>query len=259
MWAGCASVAILLVSMIAFQPDISRHQIQYRCLHKGEKLSENDTGELADILRKRLVALEERLGLKDIGVFHSGTLVEIRFSTRKDVDEILFWITMPGRVTLALLHPDIRQPLEQPVGKLPSGYEEKVYTQYMYRLTRPGDLKADERKYVVTSRPLMEINKFKLVDFAKVGIHSRTELTFEFNDKKAEQFHHITALNYGRRMAMLVDGRLFFPPKKIGGAVDGGIVQVAGYFYNPPLRKLVKVLNTGALPGELQKVRHQIY
>jgi hypothetical protein len=34
-------------------------------------------------------------------------------------------------------------------------------------------------------------------------------------------------------------------------------VQVRGYFYNPPLRKLVKMLNAGTLPGRLEQVLQQ--
>ena len=83
-------------------------------------------------------------------------------------------------------------------------------------------------------------------------------LTFQFQEADAERFHELTALNVARRMAMLIDGRLFFPPKQIQSAIEGGTVQIQGFFYNPPLRKLIKILQIGALPGELEELSHEV-
>ncbi len=259
LWTISACGVIFLVAMLAFQQNITQHRIRFRYVPAIRETPDKKVEDTVDIMRSRLNGLSEEFGLSDTAVTHSGNIIDVRFSTRVDVKEILFWITMPGHVTLALLHPDIRQPLETPLEEVPKGYTEKVYTKYMYRLSRPGDLKTEKRKYVVTDKPLMEIDQFERVEFSKVGLHSRTQLTFKFKPDDAEQFHDITALNYGRHMAMMVDGRLFFPPKEIGGAVKGGVVRVSGYFYNPPLRKLVKVLNTGALPGTVRKIAHHVY
>ena len=68
----------------------------------------------------------------------------------------------------------------------------------------------------------------------------------------------MTALNVGRGMAMLIDGEMFLPPKEIEAPITGGAVQISGYFQLPPLRKLVKVLNTGPLPGPLEETGRTI-
>lgn len=259
LWAGLSCGIILLASMAIFQEDIRTHRLRYQLVALDDAGSADQLQRAAGVMRRRFNALRETFGLRDTTVrAGSDNLLHIRFSTRASVREVLFWLTRPGRVQLSLLHPETPNIGDGPVEDPPEGYSPRVYTKYMYRLSRPGDLKAEEHRYLVCDRPVMEVSRFERVKFAKVGLHSRTELTFHFLPREAERFRNVTALNVGRKMVMLVDGRLFFPPKQIGGAIEGGTVQVQGYFYNPPLRKLVKVLNAGPLPGRLQRVSHRL-
>jgi preprotein translocase subunit SecD len=259
LWAGLACGVILLISMFAFQRDRLTHQLRYRLEpHRGAVTTER-LRRAASTLRSRFEALEETFGLDDAGVsLGPDNALHVEFSTRANIEEVLFWLTSPAQVRLSLLHPDTPTLDYEPQEDPPEGYAVRTYTRYMYRLSRPGDLKTKKHYYLVGEQPVMSVSRFQNVEFHKVGIHQRTQLIFRFTTTEGQEFRNITALNMGRQMVMLIDDRLFFPPKEIGSTVEGGAVQVQGYFYNPPLRKLVKVLNTGPLPGKLVQVSHEV-
>lgn len=259
LWAGLACGVILLISMFAFQRDRLTHRLRYRLEPHEETLSRENLNRAASTLRRRFKALDDTFGLDDpwVSLGPDNTL-DVRFSTRANIEEVLFWLTTPARVRLSLLHPDTPTLDYEPQEDPPEGYAVRTYTRYMYRLSRPGDLRTKEHYYLVGEKPVMNVSRFDNVEFHKVGIHQRTQLIFRFTPTEGQEFRDVTALNVGRQMVMLIDDRLFFPPKEIGGTVEGGAVQIQGYLYNPPLRKLVKVLNTGPLPGKLVQLSHKV-
>jgi preprotein translocase subunit SecD len=110
----------------------------------------------------------------------------------------------------------------------------------------------------VRKEPLLRVRGVEEARFSTAGLEKATVLTFQLPKEQAKEFRDITALNVGREMAMLVDGDLFFPPRQIASGMEGGRVQVQGYFYNPPLRKLIAVLSAGPLPGRLEEVSQGI-
>jgi preprotein translocase subunit SecD len=125
-------------------------------------------------------------------------------------------------------------------------------------LSQPGNIKVREERFLVREAAEMRVSRFASVELLTAGMYKRTVLSFHFTEAEAAEFRDLTALNVGRRMAMLIDGEIHFPPKQIQSAVEGGVVQVHGYLYNPPLRKLVKTLDAGPLPCRLEEVSHEV-
>jgi len=165
---------------------------------------------------------------------------------------------MQGLVEFRLVHPD-QDILEArgPQG-LPSSYEVKVYRRRRYMLTRLNELETVEERYAVEREPILRVAEFEEVTMDTVGPQKRVVMTFRFGKDDAEAFGRLTALHAGRRMAMLIDGEMFFPPKEIEAAVTSGAVQVQGFFHIPPLRRLAAALDCGSLPAPLQEVSHTV-
>lgn len=180
--------------------------------------------------------------------------VEVRLKARSEPDLALSWATMPCRVEFRLLQPEAPSPGAAP----PPGYEVKVYRAQQYILSQPGDLETVRTSYAVESRPALALDGVRKAAIETTGLHKMAVVTFWFGQKDSAAFAAMTALNVGRRMAMLIDGEMFLPPKEIEGPITGGAVQISGYFQLPPLRELVKMLNTGPLPGTLEEVSRSV-
>ncbi len=210
-----------------------------------------DLERTAAVLTQRLDLLEH-----DFHIGHPAARavapdsVEVSFRARSSPDEALAWTTMPCRVEFRLVHP--RDPL--PEGQVPAGYEVKVYRDQQFLLSKPGDLQTVRHAYALEQQPALVTNGVQEASIETSGLHKMAVLTFRFGPKDGDAFAAMTALNVGRKMAMLIDGEMFLPPKQIDGPITGGAVQISGYYQLPPLRKLVKMLNTGPLPGKLEEV-----
>jgi preprotein translocase subunit SecD len=161
---------------------------------------------------------------------------------------------MQGKAEFRLLHPRDDILLEARAEALPPQYEARVYREKRTILTKLGRVKTVEHQYAVEREPILTVSGFKAVEFAAVGARKNVVLTFRFNEPDAEAFGALTALHAGRRMAMLMDGAMFFPPKRIESAVTVGGVQVQGFFHIADSRRLAKVLDCGSLPAALEEV-----
>ncbi len=257
--AGASCLAIVLVTALVARGRVRTHTVTYRLVPEQGAAGIRALDRAASVVRQRMDVLGKDGGLKDwsVAAVPEDRLV-LRFQARSDPAPVLFWLTMAGRVEFHLVHPDEEILKTTPREKLPEGYQIKPYRQYLYRLSRPGELETREHEYLVCVEPEMRVSRFAKVSLDTAGLHKRTVLSFEFMQDEAERFREMTAQNQGRQMAMVIDGRLFFPPRQIRSAVEWGEVQVEGYFYNPPLRKLVEILNTPPLPGRLEKLSHRV-
>ena len=178
--------------------------------------------------------------------------VEFTIRARQEPDYALAWLTMQGRAEFRLVHPD-KEVLDAP-GPLPPDYEVKTYIERRHILTRLNELKSVEHSYAILREPAMVAERFRQVEFQTVGRQKAVVLTFEFEEDDGRKFSAVTALHAGRRLAMLIDGEMFFPPAPVGGAVTGGRVQTQGFFMKRPMRRLARVLDCGSLPGPLVRV-----
>jgi len=214
-----------------------------------------DLHRAAAVVAARLKELrgEFRLGASSARPLHPDR-VEVLVASRGDPGRALAWATMQGRIEFRLVHPTQDAAGAAPPQDVPSDYEIKTYRQKRYLLSKPGELQTVERRYALGRRPALLVRSLAGVEIHTVGVKKLAVLTFRFGPEDARALADLTALQAGRQMAMLIDGEMFFPPKRIEKALTGGAIQVQGYFYLPMLRRLVRMLRCGVLPGRLVRV-----
>lgn len=235
------------------------HRFLFRLAPAEGGVGEGDLLHATEVLSARLQALRGHLGLGRGAVQAlPPDGIELQVNCRSESLPSLAWLTMQGLVEFRLLHPD-EDILEArgPEG-LPSSYEVKVYRRRRYMLTRLNELQTVEERYVVEREPILRVAECEEVTMDTVGSQKRVVITFRFGKDDAEAFGRLTALHAGRRMAMLIDGEMFFPPREIEAAVTLGAVQAQGFFHIPPLRRLAAALDCGSLPAPLQEVSHTV-
>ena len=241
------------------------HSLLYRATTDSGPPTAGQLEQTARMVQARLAALKSDFGLRRPSVQVEGRDgLRVEFRSRSDINGLLRWLTMPARVELRLLPADQSaleriEPGAAPSGAdMPEGCELKTYIERKYKLARPNEMATYEHNYLVYAEPAMRVPSLDGVYFSTKGLKKMTVITFEFNEKGAEELKRLTALNIGRELAILIDGELFFPAKKIPSAIKDGRIQMMGYFYNPPLRKLVNVLAAGSLPCSLEEISHEV-
>ena len=256
---GLSCLAILAAAALWRHAHTATHVVTYRLLPDQGPVTEQQLAETSAIVQARLkqLARAHRLAGCRVEALPQDRL-RVSLRTHTDPAEALAWASMQGRAELALLHPDPDVLKTLAPDEAPEGYRLATYREKKYSLGRPGNLVTYEHTYLVRDEPLLRVARFESVRLDLVGLAKQTVLTFTFDQQQRKDFEALTALNVGRRMAMFIDGELFFPPKKIPSAVPGGVVQVQGYFYNPPLRSLVGALTAGTLPGRLEEISHEV-
>ncbi len=72
-------------------------------------------------------------------------------------------------------------------------------------------------------------------------------VSLEFNMEGAQLFHEVTSANVGRRLAIVLDGKVYSAPN-INEAISGGRAEISGNFSPEEANKLAVVLRCGNLP-----------
>jgi preprotein translocase subunit SecD len=251
--AVLAVIVVICVAAVVAAVRTHSSRKAYRAVYRldaaGAKDTESDLQRTVAVLTGRLEALQREFKLGRCSVRSlPPDRVEVKISCADSPQAPLAWLTMQGKAEFRLLHPEDGILTKAGRQALPPEYEVKVYKERRYILSRLGDLKTVETEYAILSKPSLVIGRFKGVTMTVTGAGQSVVLTFRFSEEDARAFGALTALNAGRKMAMLVDGEIFFPPKEIESAVPAGSVQVQGFFYIPPVRRLAEMLDAGSLP-----------
>ena len=91
---------------------------------------------------------------------------------------------------------------------------------------------------------------------AKIGFDSlkgQPKILLEFNDKGTAKFAKITEANVGRRLAIVLGGKVYMAPV-IRHAIKQGSAEITGDFDVEEARKVTNILKAGALPAPLKKL-----
>lgn len=89
---------------------------------------------------------------------------------------------------------------------------------------------------------------------ASQGESGRPALTLRLNREGAAKFARLTAANVGRRVAIVVDGRILIAPT-IRGPITGGMVSIQGFSSQQVVERLADLLQTEPLPVRLELVK----
>jgi len=123
-------------------------------------------------------------------------------------------------------------------GEVPEGYELK----YLPEVEEPLLL---EKEAVLTGEALK--NAYVRFDSSAFG---QPIVTLEFNPEGTKRFAEITANNVGRRLAIVLDGKLQSAPR-IKEEIPSGEAVISGRFTLEKAQDLALVLRIGALPAPM--------
>ena len=108
----------------------------------------------------------------------------------------------------------------------------------------PGDENASAAYYVIERKPI-------------VGGEHLTDVAFRFNSFGAKRFGAATRENVGRRLAIVLDGKVITAPE-VKSAITGGSGIITGSFTVQSASDLALMLRSGALPAPLEVVEERI-
>jgi len=203
------------------------------------KVPENAREDAADrameVIRKRI----DSYGVREPLIQKHGTdeiVVELPgFTDRERARELI------GKVALLefkLVSSDPEKLKEAQAGKVPEGYELK-YTQ-------------DDNE------PILIESKASLIGEAltDASVHFSSSqfnepvVSLRFNPEGAKKFAEVTAANVGKRLAIVLDGKLQSAPN-IREAIPSGEAVITGRFNIEQAQDLSNVLRSGSLPAPL--------
>jgi len=109
------------------------------------------------------------------------------------------------------------------------------------------DYKNPNEKFVVRDVPVLDGS---MLTDAKVGYDSNGQSAIEFklNSQGASIFGDFTAKSVGKRLAIVLDGKVYSAPS-IKERIGGGSGQITGHFTPEEARDLAIALRSGALPA----------
>jgi len=91
---------------------------------------------------------------------------------------------------------------------------------------------------------------------ARIGFDSlqgKPKILLEFNEEGTEKFAAITEANVGRRLAIVLGGKVYMAPV-IRHPIKHGEAEITGDFDVEEARKVTNILKAGALPAPLKKL-----
>lgn len=86
-----------------------------------------------------------------------------------------------------------------------------------------------------------------------VGRFGRREIDLSFTPEGAKEFGKLTEANIGRRLAIVLDGKLYSAPV-LQTAIYGGQAQITGDFSQDEAKNVSDALNSGSLPFSISVV-----
>ncbi len=110
---------------------------------------------------------------------------------------------------------------------------------------RPTDLEPP----ALTNRDLDRVQ-------ASQGESGRPALTLRLNREGAAKLARLTATHVGRRVAIVLDGRILIAPT-IRGPIGGGMVSIQGFSSAQEVERLADLLQSDPLPVRLELVKPQ--
>lgn len=87
-----------------------------------------------------------------------------------------------------------------------------------------------------------------------IGDFNEPAVSVTFDSKGAHEFDLVTAANVGKRMAIVLDGKVYSAPT-INERISGGRAVISGTFTTNEANDLAVVLRAGALPAPLKTIQ----
>ncbi|MFA5114613.1 MAG: protein translocase subunit SecD [Candidatus Omnitrophota bacterium] len=198
-------------------------------------LSEDARADAVERAKENIRDAIDRLGVREPIVQKQGLdelVVQLPGVTNRQ--GVLDVITTVGYLEFKIVSDDSQKLQDALNGNIPEGYELK----YSQENKEPLLL---EKKNVLTGESL----KSASIDF---GEYSQPRVDLEFNAEGAKRFAEITRNNIGKRLAILLDGKVQSAPM-IREEIPSGKANITGRFTQEQAQSLSLILRRGALPA----------
>ncbi len=167
----------------------------------------------------------------------AGNRIQIQLPGLDDPQRAISLVGRTAQLTFHLVRAEI-----DPKGILPPG------TALFPRVGLRGEDPATAPKLVLNRDPLLSGED--LID-ARVGYtseNSKPSVSIKFNSRGASTFDRITGENVEKRLAIVLDGKVYSDPV-INERIPGGVASISGNFTVAEAQDLAIVLRAGSLPA----------
>ncbi|MCM8796804.1 MAG: protein translocase subunit SecD [Candidatus Omnitrophica bacterium] len=204
------------------------------------KLSLQDREAVRDLTIEKLRNRIDDLGVSEPDIrAHGSDEIVVQLPGITDRERALNKIGQTGLLEFKLVSDDQEKIKEALSGTMPEGYELK----YPKESNEPLLV---EKETALSGNAIKDANvHFSQEQFGQI------EVKLQLNPEGAAKFAELTAKNIGRRLAIILDGKVQSAPA-IREAIPSGEAVISGRFTVDEARDLAKILKHGALPASLQ-------
>jgi SecD/SecF fusion protein len=203
--------------------------------HLPQKAKEDASDRALEVIRNRIDAF----GVREPSIQKQGEdEIVVQLPGITDRERAIELIGKTALLEFKLVLSDPQKIQEAIAGNVPDGYQLK----YAQEDNEPLLL---EKQAVLTGDALA--NAFVRFDQSSFG---EPIVALEFNPEGAKKFAEITANNIGKRLAIVLDGKVHSAPR-IKDAIPSGEAVITGRFTPEDAQDLSIVLRVGALPAPM--------
>lgn len=148
--------------------------------------------------------------------------------------------------------------------RVEKGEEAKIIEDFRYRIPEGAEILFETERSEPDGRPysIPYLVKQEAALTGDVLQDARVEIDemggpvvgVSFDSKGAREFDRLTAANVGKRMAIVLDGKVYSAPR-INERISGGRAVISGTFTTEEAKDLAVVLRAGALPAPLKTLQ----
>lgn len=148
--------------------------------------------------------------------------------------------------------------------RVEKGEEAKIIEDFRYRIPEGAEILFETERSEPDGRPysIPYLVKQEAALTGDVLQDARVEIDemggpvvgVYFDSKGAREFDRLTAANVGKRMAIVLDGKVYSAPR-INERISGGRAVISGTFTTEEAKDLAVVLRAGALPAPLKTLQ----
>lgn len=203
-------------------------------------LNEKDSSDACDraleIIRNRI----DQFGVRETSIQKQGEdEIVVQLPGVTDRERAIEIIGKTALLEFRLVSPDTEKLRQALAGNVPEGFELK------YSEDEDKEALLLEKEAVLSGEALRNAS----VNFSQSEFNEPT-VALQFNSEGAKKFAEITAKNIGRRLAIVLDGKVQSAPR-IKEAIPSGEAVITGHFDPEEAQDLALVLRVGALPAPM--------
>ncbi|MFW5802543.1 MAG: protein translocase subunit SecD [Verrucomicrobiota bacterium] len=218
----------------------------------GFDADEIKTNEPPERIRDQIITIlsnrVDSMGVAEPEIKATGkTTISLRMPsvTEDSKADIRRTIKQTAKLNFHLVHEN-NQDLANQYRESPEDFEAPLgYTRKEMEIERDGDIQTEilfikRRPTDVKGEDVSRAN----ASFGEFGSYS---ISLEFTSEGARNFSTVTSDNVGRRLAIVLDGKVYSAPN-INEAISGGRAEITGSFSPEEAQRLAGVISAGNLP-----------